>query len=41
MNQAIIEGLEPLVHYKIKVVPFNDVGDGPSSRVIEIETPAG
>ena len=40
VNQAIIEELDPLVVYKIKIVPFNDVGDGPASKVLEVETPA-
>ena len=31
--------LEPLAKYNVKVVPFNNVGDGPSSKTVSIETP--
>ena len=41
INQALIEELEPLTTYKIKLQSYNDVGDGPSSKIILIETPPG
>lgn len=34
----IIEHLEPMVKYNMKVVPFNEVGDGPDSKVVSVET---
>ena len=37
----MIEELEPLTTYKIKLQSYNDVGDGPSSKIILIETPPG
>ena len=37
----MIEDLEPLKKYKFKVQAYNDVGDGISSKTIEIKTPAG
>lgn len=34
-----IDNVEPLTKYNIKVVPFNNVGDGPSSKAVSVETP--
>ena len=41
VDQVVIQDLVPLSQYQFMVQPYNEVGDGPASKKISVETPAG